>query len=143
MKRASTRIALAISGVAAITGATLGVAAAAPAGSTSGETPSFQEFLDSSYRDVDGQYIVNGDEPEASNGGMRIFYNRMVDPKEPHTDDDSLIVNTVGGSDDKWSLSQVGNLTYCVSTKFGSDHSRVVSAMAGGAGLWEAASSKV
>lgn len=143
MKRASTRIALAASGVAALTCATLGVAAAAPSGSTSGETPSFQEFLASSYQDVDGQYIVNGDEPEASNGGMRIFYDRMVSPKEPHTDDDSLIVNTVGGADDKWSASQVANLTYCVSTKFGTDHAAIVSAMASGAGLWEAASSKV
>ena len=143
MKRASTRIALAASGVAALTCATLGVSAAAPSGSTSGETPSFQEFLASSYQDVDGQYIVNGDEPEASNGGMRIFYDRMVSPKEPHTDDDSLIVNTVGGADDKWSASQVANLTYCVSTKFGTDHAAIVSAMASGAGLWQAASSKV
>lgn len=143
MKRASTRITLAVSGVAALTCATLGVAAAAPAGSTSGEVPSFQEFLDSSYRDVDGQYVVNGDEPEASNGGMRIFYDRMVNPKETRTDDDSLIVNRVGGQDDKWSASQVANLTYCVSTKFGSDHAGIVSAMASGAGLWEAASSKV
>jgi hypothetical protein len=143
MKRLSTRLALSASGVAALTCTTLGVAAAAPAGSSTGEAPTFSEFLDSSYRDVDDQYIVNGDEPEKSTGGMRIFYDRMVDPKEPRTDDDSLIVNTVNGQDDKWSASQVGNLTYCVSTKFGSDHSRIVSAMAGGAGLWEAASSKV
>jgi hypothetical protein len=143
MKRVSTRLAVAASGVTALTCTTLGVAAAAPAGSSTGEVPTFSEFLDSSYRDVDDQYIVNGDEPEMSTGGMRIFYDRMVDPKEPHTDEDSLIVNTVGGQDDKWNSTQVGNLTYCVSTKFGADHSRIVSAMAGGAGLWEAASSKV
>lgn len=143
MKRASTRIALAASAVGALACATIGGAAAAPAGSTSGEAPSFQEFLDSSYRDVDDQYVVNGDEPEMSTGGMRIFYDRMVNPKEPKTDSDSLIVNTVGGADDKWSASQVANLTYCVSTKFGTDHAAIVSAMASGAGLWEAASSKV
>ena len=35
------------------------------------------------------------------------------------------------------------NLTYCVSTKFGSQYTNVVNAMAAGAGQWEAASSKV
>ena len=49
----------------------------------------------------------------------------------------------VSGKDDKWSASQVGNLTYCVSTKFGSDYSAMVSAMASGAGQWEAASSAI
>ena len=143
MKRTPLRIALAASGVAALSFATAGITAAAPTGSTSGEVPSFQEFLGSSYQDLDGQYIVNGDEPERTTGGMRIFYDSMVDPKAPRTDSDSLIVNTVNGQDDKWTAAQALNLTYCVSTKFGADHTRMVQAMADGAGLWEAASSKV
>ena len=61
----------------------------------------------------------------------------------PETQIDGLIVNTVGGADDKWSTSQVGNLTYCVSTKFGTRNADIVNAMNGGAGLWEAASSKI
>ena len=143
MKRTSLRIALAASGVAALSFATAGVTAAAPSGSTSGEVPSFQEFLGSSYQDLDGQYIVNGDEPERTTGGMRTFYDSMVDPKAPKTDSDSLIVNTVGGADDKWSASQALNLTYCVSNKFGTRKGDIVNAMNGGAGLWESASSKV
>ena len=59
------------------------------------------------------------------------------------TTENGLVVNTVGGVDDKWSASQAMNLTYCVSTKFGSQYTNVVNAMAAGAGQWEAASSKV
>lgn len=62
---------------------------------------------------------------------------------EPDTLEEGLIVNTVSGKDDTWSATQALNPTYCVSTKFGSDCSRVVSAMASGAGQWEPASSKV
>ena len=39
--------------------------------------------------------------------------------------------------------SKVGNLTYCVSDDFGSLKSTIVDAMAGGAALWEGASSAV
>ena len=58
----------------------------------------------------------------------------------PRTMEEGLIVNTVGGVDDKWSSTQVRNLTYCVSTKFGSRYADVVSAMASGSQLWEDAS---
>ena len=143
MKRTTLRIALAASGVAALSFATAGITTAAPTGSTSGEVPSFQEFLGTSYQDLDGQYIVNGDEPERTTGGMRTFYDSMVDPKAPRTDSDSLIVNRVNGQDDKWSAAQALNLTYCVSTKFGADRTRMAQAVADGARLWEVASSKV
>jgi hypothetical protein len=106
-----------------------------------GTAPTFQEFERSTYVDVDGAYVVNGDEVESTKAGLKKFYERMVGPKHVH--EDGLIVNTVSGRDDKWSASQALNLTYCVSTKFGSRHASVVSAMSGGAGLWEAASTKV
>lgn len=54
-----------------------------------------------------------------------------------------LVVNRVGGRDDVWSASQVRNLTYCVSTRFGSRQSTIISAMASGAAIWENASSRV
>ena len=104
------------------------------------DVPSYQEFAASTYRDVDGGYVVNGDELISNQGDLQSFYDVLVGPETPT---DGLIVNTVNGADDKWSTSQVGNLTYCVSTKFGTRHTDVVNAMAGGAGLWEAASSKV
>lgn len=105
------------------------------------EVPTYQEFKASTYQDVDGQYVVNGDEVVRHQGELQEFYDRMVGPKHAH--EEGLVVNTVSGRDDKWSAAQAANLTYCVSTRFGSRHADVVNAMAGGAGLWEAASSKV
>lgn len=108
--------------------------------------PTFAEFKASTFRDVDGQYIVNGDEPLAGDGELRRYYDRMIGAYESGGKGDgstSLVVNQDGGGDDVWSGSQVGNLTYCVSTAFGSDYDVVVDAMATGAGLWEGASSAV
>ena len=104
--------------------------------------PTFQEFQASTYTDPTGVRIVNGDEPVGSTGELRQFYDDLVaTPKK--TQEDGLIVNRVNGADDKWSASQALNLTYCVSTKFGTRHTDVVNAMAGGAGLWEGATAKV
>jgi hypothetical protein len=52
---------------------------------------------------------------------------------------DALVVNLYKGADDRWSDAQALNLTYCVSTRFGSDYSRVVQAMQQGAAKWEGA----
>ncbi|GAA5124767.1 hypothetical protein GCM10023339_46830 [Alloalcanivorax gelatiniphagus] len=123
--------------------ALIGAAAASPAlAVTDAEVPSFSEFHASAYQDADKQYIVNGDEPLASTGELRDYYDRMVHGSEEALEN-GLVVNTVSGVDDKWSASQVGNLTYCVSTKFGSRYTDVVNAMTSGAGLWEGASSKI
>ncbi|MFE6997891.1 peptidase M16 [Microbacterium sp. NPDC057659] len=136
--RFTRTLALAATAAAAISlGA--GIPASASVEADSG-APSYQEFASSTYRDVDGGYVVNGDELISTQGDLRVFYNKLVGPQTPT---DGLIVNTVNGADDKWSLSQVGNLTYCVSTKFGARHDDIVAAMASGAGLWEAASSKI
>lgn len=105
------------------------------------DVPTYQEFAASTYRDIDGAYIVNGDEVISNQGDLRRFYDDLLAPESPFTD--GLIVNTVNNVDDKWSSSRVGNLTYCVSTRFGARHADVVSAMASGAALWESASSKV
>jgi hypothetical protein len=121
--------------------------ATVPAGAaTSGDSdaPSFQEFEASTYRDTDRQYVVNGDEPEDSTGSLRQFYDRMVASDDSRkTTEEGLVVNTVSGKDDKWNASQALNLTYCVSTKFGSSQANVINAMNQGTALWESASSKV
>ena len=75
------------------------------------------------FKDADNQYIVNGDEPVPNTGQLKAFYDRMVGGAEEATEE-GLIVNTVGGADDKWSTTQARNLTYCVSTKFGTRYSR-------------------
>ncbi|WP_107767710.1 M57 family metalloprotease [Nocardioides terrigena] len=106
------------------------------------DVPSFAEFRAATFQDVGGQYVVNGDEVIADTQELRAYYDRMVGSRKD-TDEAGLVVNTVGGVDDKWSAGQVANMTYCVSTAFGSDYNAVVSAMAQGAALWESASSRV
>ncbi|WP_107767707.1 M57 family metalloprotease [Nocardioides terrigena] len=130
------QLALASAAVLAATLATPAIAA------TDSDIPSFSEFQSQTFRDTDKQYIVNGDEPVSTTGDLKAFYDSMVEGSEKAIEE-GLVVNTVGGADDKWSASQAMNLTYCVSTKFGSQYTNVVNAMAAGAGQWEAASSKV
>jgi len=140
MSRTLARTAAAVAGsTLAITSVLAATAAAAPTGD--GTVPSFQEFLASTFQDEDKGYIVNGDEPATSQGALRQFYDAMV--AQPDTEVDGLIVNRVSGQDDKWSATQALNLTYCVSTRFGSDYTRVVTAMTAGVAQWEAASSRV
>ncbi|WP_050670890.1 M57 family metalloprotease [Luteipulveratus halotolerans] len=138
MKHNLSRTAVAAVALSAM--AATGAVTAAHADDATG-IPTYQEFAASTFQDVDGQYVVNGDEPVGNSGDLRKFYDAMVTP--PKTDSESLIVNTVGGADDKWSASQVGNLTYCVSDKFGAKKSQIVQAMAGGSALWENASSAI
>ncbi|MGL5823970.1 MAG: hypothetical protein ACRCYU_03900 [Nocardioides sp.] len=104
--------------------------------------PTFKQFEKSTFRDTDGQYIVNGDEPIGTRSALRRYYRRMVASPTPN-DPLELAVNQVGGVDDMWSASRAVNLTYCVSNAFGSDQAAVVAAVAAGAALWEDASGSV
>lgn len=116
----------------------------APTMASDADVPSYQEFRADTLVDTDTQYIVNGDEPVADDGRLRQFYDDMVGYRPTgRQSDDGLIVNRVNGQDDKWSTSQVGNLTYCVSDKFGSAKADVVAATAAGTGMWESASSAI
>jgi len=129
--------------IALASSALLGAALASPAiaATETGTTvPTYQEFKAATYQDADKQYIVNGDEPAGTNADLQKFYDRLVGQDSLN---EGLIVNTVGGADDKWSTAQVGNLTYCVSNKFGTRKADIVNAMNGGAALWEGASSKI
>lgn len=132
-------LALAATAAAALAVGAVLPAAAAPSDDNS-DVPTYQEFAASTYKDVDGGFVVNGDELISGKSDLRTFYDKLMGPD---TLNDGLIVNTVGGVDDKWSASKVGNLTYCVSTKFGTRHADVVNAMQSGAALWESASSKI
>ena len=133
------RLALAATGSLAVA-----IALAAPSVQAAQGTgvPTFQEFKAATYRDLDGQYIVNGDEPVAGNAALRTYYESMVGPVGK-TIANGLIVNTVAGKDDRWSDAKVGNLTYCVSNTFGSRKASVVQAAAQGTALWERASSAI
>ena len=140
-----SRISIGI-GVACLAAGLAGTTATA----TDRDVPTYQQFKADTYVDRDGQYIVNGDEPISSDGALKRFYTSMVGKNSTTMrtanrsgGDTGLVVNTVSGRDDKWSASQALNLTYCVSTRFGTRHASVVSAMAAGAGLWESATSRV
>ena len=105
--------------------------------------PTWAEFKASTYMDPSGVYIVNGDEPVGNVAKLRAYYEKMMANPDLNGHTDGLVVNTVGGADDVWSSSQVGNLTYCVSDDFGSLKPTIVSAMEAGAALWEGASSAI
>ena len=135
MKRTSTRVLTALAGTGL-----LAVTAAATGHAVDSDAPTYREFKADTFQDTDGQYIVNGDVPVAQAGALKSFYDGLVAPQTPT---DGLIINTVYGSDDTWSGGQAANLTYCVSTKFGADHTAIKNAMASGAGQWESASSKI
>ncbi len=111
---------------------------------TDAGAPTYKQFKADTYVDFDSQYVVNGDEVISNDGDLKKFYSQMVGNKKTgKTLEGGLIVNTVNGNDDKWSAATAANLTYCVSTRFGTRHADVVAAMSGGAGLWEAATTKV
>lgn len=100
----------------------------------SNQPASFEEFEATVYQEPDtGVYIVDGDTPIETREGLRQFY-------EDYFVSGALIINTVSGTDDKWSNSQKLNLTYCVSqSSFGSNYQRVVDAMNSATGAWESA----
>ncbi|WP_436700152.1 M57 family metalloprotease [Nocardioides sp. BYT-33-1] len=138
----SSRVHKISAGVACLVVALAGAAVSTSAGANStADVPTFREFESSTYVDVDGAYVVNGDEAISTRAELRRFYASMVGSRK--TKDDGLVVNTVSGRDDRWSATQAANLTYCVSTRFGTRHADVVAAMSAGAGLWEAATSRI
>jgi hypothetical protein len=96
---------------------------------------SFAEFMTQVYQEPEtGVYIVDGDTPIENLDALETFYAE-------HMQDGALIVDRVGGADDRWNDALKLNLTYCVSTSFGGNYDAVVSAMAEATGAWEAAAS--
>jgi len=108
----------------------------------------YEEFKAQAYQEPEtGVFVVNGDEPVANEQELREMYEAFLDSvaqAQAHADgysttEQGLIVNRVGGVDDKWSSTAAANIRYCVSsTSFGSRYSTVVNAMASAAGAWEA-----
>ncbi len=106
----------------------------------------FEQFEATVYQEPDtGIYIVNGDEAISEVAALREFYDRMVAAEldshahiDSRTQSQPLIVHQSGGQDAKWSGAEAINLTYCVSTSFGSDYGVMVAAMNDAAAAWEA-----
>ncbi|HSO00018.1 MAG TPA: M57 family metalloprotease [Candidatus Nanopelagicales bacterium] len=94
---------------------------------------SWDEFLSVvTVEDETGYFIVDGDIPIYTMPELERFYEAYIQPG-------ALAVYRSGATDIKWSNSQKLNLTYCVSTTFGSRYNEVVQAMASAAGAWESA----
>lgn len=94
---------------------------------------SWEEFMSVIYQEPDtGVYIVNGDEAIESREALEKFYIE-------HIQQGALAVMTSGGTPVKWSASTALNLTYCISSGFGANYSKVVSAMNTATAAWEGA----
>ncbi|HVV87932.1 MAG TPA: M57 family metalloprotease [Kofleriaceae bacterium] len=131
MKRALLFVAAALGG-AQLGGCDLGVVGDTSGGYSADMT--FDQFEALTYKEPwdGGNYIVNGDEPVIDKKHLYEFYMQLF-----HPDGDELIVNTVGGNDDRWSDTQKLNLTYCVSSSFGSHKAAIVAALDTASAGWE------
>ncbi|MEZ4363765.1 MAG: M57 family metalloprotease [Kofleriaceae bacterium] len=117
---------------------------AAGCGTDEPMTLTYEEFRAQAAYDAETDtYVIDGDQLVENEAQMRQMYERFlasVNAVESglRTVQQGLIVNTVGGADDKWNASQAANLTYCVSSKsFGSNYAAVVAAMNAATADWE------
>lgn len=93
----------------------------------------WEEFQANAFQEPEtGVYIVDGDTPMFSEAELEQFYLE-------HVQDGALAVYTSGGQDVKWNAATALNITYCVSTNFGSRYSTVVNAMNQATSAWEGA----
>ncbi|MGE3456334.1 MAG: M57 family metalloprotease, partial [Kofleriaceae bacterium] len=88
---------------------------------TGGEA--FETFMAQTYREPweGGHFIVDGDTAIADEKQLFEFWSALQQ--------NTLIVDRVGGDDNKWDDDQKLNLTYCVSNNFGSRKSAVIAAI--------------
>lgn len=108
---------------------------------------SYDEFKARAYQEPQtGMYVINGDELVTTEEQMRDAYESFLDSVVRANSDgyatteQGLLVNRIGGKDDKWSSTGALNLTYCISkASFGSRYTEVVNAMKSAAGAWEGA----
>ncbi len=106
---------------------------------------SWQEFAAMAWREPDtGAFVTNGDELAEDEAALRAAFERYraevdVDRGDVGRAEQPLVVNRVGGKDDKWPAAQARSLTYCVSrSSFGARYHAVVTALADAAAAWEA-----
>jgi serine protease len=102
----------------------------APVTSTN-QAPTWEEFRATVYQEdfEGGHFIVNGDIAIADEKQLYEFWESLQQG--------ALIVNRVGGADDRWNDTVKLNLTYCISDGFGSNKSKMVTAMNAATARWE------
>jgi hypothetical protein len=111
-------------------------------GSIEDPPPTWEQFRAMAIEGEAGQFVIDGDEVYDSEASLAEYYQRYIlAPTERDVGESTqpLIVNRVGGRDDKWNTTTAQNLTYCVSRQsFGNLYNQVVTAMARAAAAWEA-----
>ncbi len=102
---------------------------------------SFEEYEQSVYKEPfeSGKYIVSGDIAIAERKQLEEFFATRIKQEPPETAPGALIVHQAGGQDAIWNSTQKRQLSYCVSSTFGSRHQRVVTDMATATHAWEEA----
>jgi len=100
----------------------------------------FEEFEKTVYHEPfpGGKYIVNGDTPILNRKQLEEFFRSRIQKEPEEASGVELIVHQVGGLDAVWNSEQKKQLTYCVSTAFGSDYAKVVADMKSATDAWEA-----
>ena len=86
---------------AAVLAATLTSVATPALAATDSDIPTFSEFHSQTFKDVDNQYIVNGDEPVSTTSDLKTFYESMVGssrrpPRTASWSTPSAVVTTSG-----------------------------------------------
>lgn len=103
----------------------------------------FEQFEASVYKEPfeGGKYIVGGDTPIADRKHLQEFFEQQIQAEAvtPPPGAGALILHQVRGLDAAWNHVDKQNLTYCVSTAFGSRYQRVVDEMAAATAAWEVA----
>jgi hypothetical protein len=89
------------------------------------------------YEEESGLFIANGDETFRNEEELEELYLSVAYGIDRDFSQ-GLAVMTSSGKDVKWSATQAQNVTYCVSTKFGSRYNTVVAAMNAALSEWEA-----
>jgi hypothetical protein len=115
--------------------------------------PSYEQFKAGiPYHKDLGIYLVEGDVPIRGDAELRAYYDQVASNHRRQTEGQPigaasgdhevvaspLAVRTVNGVIDRWSDSVKRNITYCVSTGFGSRYWFTVFALRDAAAQWEA-----
>ena len=97
------------------------------------EPPTFEEFKETLSQDQFGSYILEGDIPVNDEETLYQYYQRFI----LNVITAELIIHTENGVDAKWDDQQKLNLTYCVSTSFGTDYLSIIETMHQATSDWE------
>ncbi len=101
----------------------------------------FDEFKKKVFKEPgpNGKFIVNGDTPISSEKLLKEFFEKFKDCNTAPVSSKpiELTIFSLNGVDITWNNLDKTNLSYCVSTRFGSNHSQVVQSMLAATSAWE------